>query len=318
MSHLIVLRHVRVENANAIAGLTYGFPAITHFLGFTHALSRKLQPTHSLALLNCGVISHRQQLHAHTSGYDPLFSLTRNPLTKAAETAPFNEEGRMHMTVSLLIECQGVISNGREGAEALAKQLEQLCLSQHLAGGLIVSIGQVTVQTFPSEPTALRRLMHRLLPGFALLDRTELLQPHFETLKQTNPQAELLDAWLDFSALKMQAVAPDGTQQPTVDDPATWQWLPKPGNGGFLVPLQTGYQAISPLYSPGEVENARDPTEPFCFAEAIYGIGEWRSLHRIDDLSTLLWHYHHQDGSYACRTAVAAVDEEYQFNDFTE
>jgi CRISPR-associated protein Csy2 len=40
MSSLILLRRVRVENANAIAGLTYGFPAITHFLGFSHALSR--------------------------------------------------------------------------------------------------------------------------------------------------------------------------------------------------------------------------------------------------------------------------------------
>ncbi|HHH1607741.1 TPA: type I-F CRISPR-associated protein Csy2, partial [Yersinia enterocolitica] len=39
MSYLIVLRHVQVENANAISGLTYGFPAMTHFLGYTHALS---------------------------------------------------------------------------------------------------------------------------------------------------------------------------------------------------------------------------------------------------------------------------------------
>jgi CRISPR-associated protein Csy2 len=34
MSSLILLRRMKVENANAIAGLTYGFPAITHFLGF--------------------------------------------------------------------------------------------------------------------------------------------------------------------------------------------------------------------------------------------------------------------------------------------
>ncbi|PVF10187.1 type I-F CRISPR-associated protein Csy2, partial [Yersinia pestis] len=50
MSSLIVLHQVRVENANAIAGLTYGFPAITHFLGYSHALSRKLQSSHGLTL----------------------------------------------------------------------------------------------------------------------------------------------------------------------------------------------------------------------------------------------------------------------------
>ena len=48
MSSLILLRRVRVENANAIAGLTYGFPAITHFLGFSHVSpsDRNARATH--------------------------------------------------------------------------------------------------------------------------------------------------------------------------------------------------------------------------------------------------------------------------------
>ncbi|AHG20879.1 CRISPR-associated protein [Chania multitudinisentens RB-25] len=305
MSTLIVLRHVRVENANAIAGLTYGFPAITHFLGFTHALSRKLQLTHDLELENCGVVCHQQQLHAHSSGWDRVFSLTRNPLTKEAKTAAFNEEGRMHMTVSLLIECNGVVANGREGAKALADHLAPLCLRQRLAGGTIVSIGEVSVMAYPDETKALRRLMRRLLPGFVLLDRSELLQAHFEVLKQKEPQAEMIDAWLDFAALKMQA---------TVDETIQWRYVAKPEKG-FLVPLQTGYQAISPLFPPGEVENARDPVTPFRFAEAVYGIGEWRSPHRINDLKTLLWHYHHLNDTYVCRSALSAAVEYDEFNE---
>ncbi|WON78430.1 type I-F CRISPR-associated protein Csy2 [Serratia sp. UGAL515B_01] len=305
MSYLIVLRHVRVENANALAGLTYGFPAITHFLGFTHALSRKLQPTHGLTLENCGVVCHQQQLHAHSSGWDRVFSLTRNPLTKEAKTAAFNEEGRMHMTVSLLIECSGVIANGREGAQALAEYLEPLCLRQRLAGGTIVNIGDVSVMAYPDEPKILRRLMRRLLPGFALLDRSNLLQAHFETLKQRDPQVEMIDAWLDFAALKMQA---------TAEDPTEWHYVAKPGTG-FLVPLQTGYQAISPLFAPGEVANARDPTTPFRFAEAVYGIGEWRSPHRIKDLQELLWRHHYQNDTYICRTLSSVAVEYDEYND---
>lgn len=115
MSHVIVLRHLQVENANAVAGLTYGFPAISHFLGYVHALSRKLQASHGLTLGGCGVICHRRQIHAHSSGRDYQFALTRNPLTKEAKTAAFNEEGRMHMTVSLVIECAGEIANGDIG-----------------------------------------------------------------------------------------------------------------------------------------------------------------------------------------------------------
>ncbi len=306
MSYLIVLRHIRVENANAISGLTYGFPAITHFLGYTHALSRRLQQSHGLTLENCGVVCHQQQLHAYSSGRDRVFSLTRNPLTKEAKTAAFNEEGRLHMTVSLLMECRGVVTNGREGATVLAEHLQQLCQTQPLAGGNIVSIGEAKVIAYPDEAKMLRKLMRRLLPGFALLDRSELLLSHFQALKQLNPQVEMLDAWLDFAALKMQAATEDAS--------TAWRYVPKPA-AGYLVPLQTGYQAISPLFPAGDVEKSRDPTTPFRFAEPVYGIGEWRSLHRITDLQTLLWRYHQQDDSYVCRSAVPAAIETYEFND---
>lgn len=84
MSYLIVLPHVQVENANAISGLTYGFPAITHFLGFTHALSRQVQQSHGLQFTGCGVVCHRQQIQAYQASErgDHYFALTRIPLTK--------------------------------------------------------------------------------------------------------------------------------------------------------------------------------------------------------------------------------------------
>jgi len=72
MSSLIIMRKMRIENANAVAGLTWGFPAITHFLGFTHALSRQLQQSHGLSLDGCGVICHQQQVHAYSSGWDHI------------------------------------------------------------------------------------------------------------------------------------------------------------------------------------------------------------------------------------------------------
>jgi CRISPR-associated protein Csy2 len=299
MSYLIILRHIRVENANAISGLTYGFPAITHFLGYTHALSRKLQQSHALTLEGCGVICHRQQIQAYSSGRDHVFALTRNPLTKEAKTAAFNEEGRMHMTVSLLIECHGLIANGREGAKALEEYLEPLCVSQRLAGGTITDIGEVKVIAYPDETQKFRQLMRRLLPGFALLDRSALLQQHFQKLQQTDPQVEMIDAWLDFAALKMQAT-------PGEDATNAWCYVPKPETG-YLVPIQTGYQAISPLYPAGQVEKTRDPTTPFRFTEPLYGIGEWCGLHRISDLQTLLWRYHYQNDTYLCRGTVSVT-----------
>ena len=49
MNHVVILHQIRIENANAMAGFTYGFPAITHLLGYVHALSRKLEPMHGIA-----------------------------------------------------------------------------------------------------------------------------------------------------------------------------------------------------------------------------------------------------------------------------
>lgn len=308
MSSLILLRRIRVENANAIAGLTYGFPAITHFLGFAHALSRRLTETHGLRIEGCAVVSHEHQIHAHTSGRDYQFALTRNPLTREAKTASFNEEGRMHMTVSLLLECHGEILNGEYGQRDLAEYLSQVCPTLRLAGGIVVDIEAITVMAMPSTEREMRRLQWQLMPGFALRDRSSWLVQHHQTLLENNPDATLLDAWLDFATLKIQAEMPeDGNLRE--GEPADWHVVPKP-NPGYLVPIMTGYQRISELYAPGVVENARDAETPFAFTEAVYGVGEWCGLHRIRALDDIFWRYRTTETGYYCQGAGAPVTSE--------
>lgn len=313
MSYLIILRHVNVENANAIAGLTYGFPAITHFLGYTHALSRKLQKGHQLTLNSCGVVCHKHQLHAYQTGRDLTFALTRNPLTKEANTAAFNEEGRMHMTVSLLMECEGLIPDGDEGARALAQHLMSLCVNHKLAGGSIVGIRKIDIISFPENAQQTRAIMRRLLPGYVLLDRSQLLKTRFEQLQSTDVHAEMIDAWLDFCTIKMKAK----TEKIEQGDKVSWDYQPKP-EPGFLIPLATGYRAISPLYNPGHVEKTRDTQTPFRFVESIYGIGEWRGVHRIDDIHQVLWRYDYHDEWYQCNSHEPVSDEIYEYNDDDE
>lgn len=300
MSNVIILPWLEVENANAVAGLTWGFPAITHFLGYTHALSRKLQISHGLSLDGCGVICHRHQVHAYSSGRDYQFALTRNPLTREGKTASFNEEGRMHLTVSLVLECHGDIANGDVGLQALAAHLQTLCQTQKLAGGTITGLRKVQV----CNTNNLKTMLYGLMPGFALRDRSSCwLAEHYQRLKQEKPEVEMIDAWLDFAALKMAA---GSEEQP--DGAATWGYQPKPFPG-YLVPLMTGWQRISPLYEPGTVANARDSETPFCFAEAVYGVGEWSGVHRIKDADELFWRYHTTETGYYCR-GQAAPDEE--------
>lgn len=303
MSTLILLRHLCVENANAVAGLTWGFPAITHFLGYMHALSRKLSVSHELTLNGCAVIAHEHQLHAYSSGFDYQFALTRNPLTKEGKTASFNEEGRMHLKVSLLMECHGEIPNGEYGKKALKGHLAKLCPAQRLAGGTITGEPEIQIIDYPETRRDLKRLQWQLMPGFVLRDRSHWLTEHHQTLQATNPEATLLDAWLDFAALKMQAEMTADLKQE--GDPAQWGYVPKP-QPGYLVPLMTGYQRISELYAAGTVTNARDEETPFAFTEAVYGVGEWCGFHRVQDLQDIFWRYHTTDiGYYCCGEHVA-------------
>lgn len=339
MKALLVLRHLNVENANAIAGLTWGFPAISSFLGFSHALSRTLEKEHGLRLGGCAVVCHQH----HVCAYQPAgwgdfsFSLTRNPLTREAKSPSFVEEGRMHMEVSLVIECEFTASkldfdgNDRnEDIQRFQSYVLKKVLAQRLAGGTILGLHRwepVRFMEVPEESEKLagfrRKLLRLLLPGFLLVNRADLLANHFEALRKTRPDAELIDAWLDFTALKFAAEGdnkPDGKtsamldakpdDQPDQDSEAsednesrrkiTWQRVPKPGNG-WLVPISAGFKAISPLYPNGDVANTRDSSTPFRFVESAYSIGQWISPHRITDLNHLFWRYHAQDDWYLCQ-----------------
>ncbi|HID9068381.1 TPA: type I-F CRISPR-associated helicase Cas3f [Enterobacter kobei] len=228
--------------------------------------------------------------------------------TREANTASFNEEGRMHMTVSLLLECQGEIPNGEYGQRDLAEYLSQVCPTLRLAGGIVVDVEAFTVMAMPSTDREMRRLQWLLMPGFALRDRSSWLVQHHQTLLENHPDATLLDAWLDFAALKIQAEMPeDGNLRE--GEPADWHVVPKP-NPGYLVPLMTGYQRISELYAPGVVENARDAETPFAFTEAVYGVGEWCGLHRIRSLDEIFWRYRTTETGYYCQGAGAPVTSE--------
>ncbi|WP_028300236.1 type I-F CRISPR-associated protein Csy2 [Oceanospirillum beijerinckii] len=316
MRSLLIIKRLQVQNANAISGLTWGFPAVSNFLGFTHALSRFLQEKHDVALGGCGVICHQHQVQAYQPAGvgEYVFALSRNPLTKDGKTAPFNEEGRMHMQVSLVIECDFDsddfdfdTDDDDQDIALFEQQIEQRLYRQRLAGGTIQHIQQVKFiplqESLEKREKQCRKLMFQLLPGFALVDRSPLLAQHYQQLKQDNPEAEMLDAWMDFAALKFQAQpkVKEG-EEITEDTPADWIYQPKPAEG-WLVPITTGYKGISQLYEPGEVANTRDPDTPFRFVESVYGVGQWLSPHRIKDPEQLIWRYQQQDDWYLCQNA---------------
>ncbi|PJE54294.1 type I-F CRISPR-associated protein Csy2 [Marinomonas sp. BSi20584] len=295
MDKLLVIRHLKVEGVNAIAGLTWGFPSMTSFLGLTHALQRKIQAkvSEKLTLNGCAVICHASQVQSHSNNMsrENYFALTRNPLTKDGSTAPFNEEGKMRVDVSLLIELSGPTPPDIE--EMLVEFTEDALLTSRVAGGAVQSIGEIELITdigaMNRERTTRKSFLRKLLPGFALVSRDDVLQDHIEK-SQKSP----LDAFLDFSIRKMSS-KPKG-------DKAEWT-TDRLDYTGWLKPIMVGYQGISDVYEAGQVEHVRDRSCPVQFVESIYSLGQWISPHRIDDLNHLFWYQEHQadNALYLCK-----------------
>jgi len=369
----ILINRIKVQNANAISGFTWGFPAITHFLGFTHNLSLKMLKSHfgnNIKLKGCAVVSHECQVHTYGSPYNIQFTQSRNPpymhglgKDKKAETAPVIEEGKMNMTVSLLIGCDGNIGNQKE---RFLEWLEKQCKLQRLAGGTILAIESLDIIDDSHE--GLQQIKFRCLPGFMLMDRSDALAQRHGVLTAENDKAEMLNAWLDFAALKQKArpksdligkhlngvvknepenaalvrlltewgkhleTPYDETRipqeinqyfadllndqknekllsqwhdycNPTEKINADWEYISKPAKG-YLVPIMVGYKAITREYKKCEIQNTRDNETAVYFVEAVHSVGEWKSVHRLqepDDLSNCLWDYHHEEKWYLCR-----------------
>ncbi|MDX9737843.1 MAG: type I-F CRISPR-associated protein Csy2 [Azonexus sp.] len=289
---LVLLPHLKVQNANAISGpLTWGFPSPTAFAGFAHALERKFAAELDEGFAGVGIICHHfePQVFQPPGRRTQVFRLTRNPVGKDGGTLALVEEGRAHMEVSLVIAVRDYKSEG-DGKD-LAERLLHAAQGMRLAGGsLLHQEGKrYQAQWWPlagdveGDARIFRRLRRRLLPGFALVQRDDLLAGHLAEMRATQPESNALDALLDFSRLNIEPVV---SQADEADAPVKWEIRRKPG---WLVPLPIGYAGISPLYAPGEVENARDAATPFRFVESLYSLGEWVSPHRLNDLSQLLW-----------------------------
>lgn len=376
MSYLLI-NHIKVQNANAIAGFTWGFPAITHFLGFSHQLSRKLSETNfsDISLSGCAVIAHQHQVHTYKPSNSTFgFIQSRSqPYLKCVNykdgknsPPPVVEEGKMNMAVSLLIRYHGILGNRSDG---FRKEIEKIIFLQRLAGGTILSIGSVEVCDL-TDQCKVKSIKRKLLPGFILLDRSAYLKEHYEQLVSEKYNAELLDAWLDFSALKKSARprsdkieyhidqelknSPEDRVinelsdawarhkavpyqengipnkmityfnklesisenkilldqwksycKPSIDTDADWEYIENP-QCGYLIPIMTGYKAISKVYENKEVQQTRDNETPVCFVESVHSVGEWLSVHKLNcenqpKIEDCLWDYHNEDNWYLCK-----------------
>lgn len=299
----LLLRQVKIHNANAFSSpLTIGFPAMTAWLGAMHALERKLRRNEALSsirLKKLAVSCHDFNLQTYKGPGDYVNSviITSNPLRKKGssfERPPFIEEARVHLTVSLLIEVDGLSSSNYSiFNEKTTKALNGM----KIAGGDILDFSPIDD---PIKPTStrgsrillvdednekdVRRAIRSLMPGYVLIERRQLLKQRQEKLEAQ----DTLQALLDLLALHYEHD----------DEHDTWHLQPRQEQG-WLVPIVTGFKGLTPL---GHVANQRDASTLHRFAEPVLTLGEFKMPHHFQDIDQMMWQYHYdeQDGLYAC------------------
>lgn len=292
MKKYLLLRQVKIHNANAFSSpLTIGFPAMTAWLGAMHALERKLRQCESLSdirLTKLAVSCHDFDLQTYKGPGDYVNSviITANPLRKKGasfERPPFIEEARVHLTVSLLIEVDGLALSS---LSTFTEKTAETLMGMKIAGGDILDF--LPIQD-PMESTStrnsrillvdeenerdVRRAIRSLMPGYVLVERRQLLKQKNEE----HNQQDILQAMLDLLALHYEY--DDGQD--------SWSLQPRKEKG-WLVPIVTGFKGLTPL---GHVANQRDANTLHRFAEPVLTLGEFKMAHRFQDIDEMMWQY---------------------------
>ncbi|HGF7178582.1 TPA: type I-F CRISPR-associated protein Csy2 [Vibrio cholerae] len=292
--NVLILPHLKIHNANALSSpFTIGFPAMTAWLGFVHALERKLSQAglSDLMLHSAAVVSHRCDVQTHKGEDDYVYSIigTGNPLDKDGSRSAFIEEARCHLDVSLVIEWSGNEDQVQQPDFTL--QLQAVIATMKVAGGDVLAVGKPSVKSVITEDDT-GRVLRQLMPGYVLIERRDLM---IDAMQQGD---DALDALLGYLTVHHHC-------EQLEDQSVIWHSQRK--TSGWIVPIATGFQGISPL---GEAKNQRDLSVPHRFAESVVTLGEFVMAHKIKHLDDILWQYHPdlENDLYLCQQ-VNAINE---------
>lgn len=306
IEHLLILPRLRVINTNAIpAPLVWGFPAMSAFTGFMHALERKLPDNLRLMFNGIGVICHEFQALTTGTAFRHSFSLQRSSFQSKSQAKAYEKEGKLpsfveyglaNMDISLVLEISQKDNGGdQQLTQESANIIAEIVGDMRIAGGTVVPNHQLPANTGAPEIVALdidddrrarqfKKLMRRLSPGNILVLRDDVLKTHTEAMQATDPEANQFDAFLDLSRINYRCTSMPGTQ----DGKANWEKRPQKG---WLKPIPVGFINLEEkLWPANSVASARDNSVPFAFVEAIYSIGEWVSVHRVPCPEAMTWY----------------------------
>lgn len=254
MSYLL-FKNISVDKANAISGpLTLGIPGITAFLGFFHKLERVFNDTGvNLKFEGVAIIINDFAFNAIEKNYNYEPIKSRHPLKKDGKSSSLLGEATIDLNISFLVKVEDPIG---DYSWSNKDNIKKLIFSKvnRLAGGTILGIKDILHFESMEDNTIL--IKRKLMPGYALINRKELLL-NIEEGKDT------LDVLLEHLFIKKE-------------------------KKGWLIPIVTGFQSISKTI---KVDQQRDYDYDHKFVEAITTLGECKFINSIDNLNEIFWKY---------------------------
>ncbi|WP_435980590.1 type I-F CRISPR-associated protein Csy2 [Psychrobacter sp. DM4] len=293
----LMFKKVMIEGANSISSpITYGFPAITGFVGSFHAMSRKMTEDDALAGVSLGGVliacyDCQPQVYRQNSYSNYTFNQTRNPIKKDGKTASIIEEGKCRLVVSFVVEVLADDELMPEQQNQLIQKTTQWIQQQRMAGGSVQGLARFDPVQYVDQDD-ISMLTPQLLPAFVLMDAQDDFVDIINEIKQDNPEATTLDALIDVCALHH---IPE-TQK---NGDTKWSTMSRKSGHGWVVPMPIGYQGISDLYDASVMQNVRNPEYASQYVEAIYSLGKWVYPQRLNDISgknainNAFWRYHY-------------------------
>lgn len=305
MKDILLIPNIKVHNANALSSpYTIGFPAMTAWLGFMHALERKLHDTEFKAVKFTGIIVSclDMELQTYKGKGDYVSSIisTSNPLVEKKkrkkgepwenfERPSFIEEARCDMEVTIAIEFElGVIDY-----EKFNRVIDNKLYTMKIASGDIT--GFKPSQHKEIDNNKPRELTKYLMPGFCLVTRQDLMQASM------NEGKDAIDAMLDYVKTT--------TQVEVDENHKVTRSKARKKEEGWIVPIAIGYQGISNL---GQLKNTRDEKTPHRFAESVVTLGEFKMPYRFDSVDEMIWRYqeYQENNLYLCKNNYSIKQEE--------
>ncbi|MCG3882736.1 type I-F CRISPR-associated protein Csy2 [Psychrobacter sp. Ps3] len=293
----LLIKKVVIDSANTISSpITYGFPAITGFLGSFHAMSRKMADDDVLSDVSLGGVllachDCQPQMYRPNPYNNYTLNQTRNPIKKDGKTASIIEEGKCRLVMSFVVEVLSETMLSTEQQDSAIQKTKQLVYQQRMAGGSVRELARFEpVQFFETDDIS--AVIPQLLPAFVLMDAQDEFAQIIDEVQADNSDATPLDALIDVCALHQVPEAKSNGD-------TNWSTLSRKTGHGWLVPMSIGYQGISELFDAGIMQNVRNPEYCSQYVEAIYSLGKWvypQRLNRIGgdhDIANAFWRYHY-------------------------